>query len=162
MFLFQVISLVFTVVQVGYQIIFVTQHILNTTSPLHQSYRLPKVLQVGYDNFNNRHIKFVGAVSTDNEPRLFKDVIKHVRWRKAMREEINALENNDTWEIIDLPPGKKAIGCQWVYKIKIKSDGEFERDKARLVVLGKKVKIIFTHSLRLEKWSMCVHLLQLL
>lgn len=101
-------------------------------------------------------------MSTDNEPRLFKDVIKHVRWRKAMREEINALENNDTWEIIDLPPGKKAIGCQWVYKIKIKSDGEFERDKARLVVLGKKVKIIFTHSLRLEKWSMCVHLLQLL
>jgi hypothetical protein len=40
--------------------------------------------------------------------------------------------------IEDLPKGKKAIGCKWVYKIKYKSDGTLERHKAKLVALGNK------------------------
>lgn len=53
-----------------------------------------------------------------------------------MEHEIVALETNDTWEITDLPPGKKAISSKWVYKIKFKSDGTVERFKARFVVRG--------------------------
>lgn len=41
-----------------------------------------------------------------------------------------------TWTLEDLPQGKKAIGCQWVFRIKHRSDGSIERYKARLVVLG--------------------------
>lgn len=37
---------------------------------------------------------------------------------------------------MDLPHGKKAIGCKWVYKIKYNVDGTIERYKARLVILG--------------------------
>ena len=57
-------------------------------------------------------------------------------WRKSMCDEIQALEKNETWTMEDLPPGKKALGCQWVYRIKYKSDGSIERLKSRLVVFG--------------------------
>ena len=53
-----------------------------------------------------------------------------------MTKEISALEDNHTWEFTYLPPGKRALGCKWVYKIKYHADGTIERYKARLVVLG--------------------------
>jgi len=53
-----------------------------------------------------------------------------------MQREIHALEKNDTWEIDDLPPNKKALGCKWVYEIKYHSDGTMEKFKARLVIFG--------------------------
>ncbi|XP_031131698.1 uncharacterized protein LOC116033084 [Ipomoea triloba] len=53
-----------------------------------------------------------------------------------MTAEIQALENNSTWELTDLPLEKIPIGCKWVFKTKLKSDGTIERHKARLVVKG--------------------------
>lgn len=53
-----------------------------------------------------------------------------------MQLEIKALEDNKTWEIIDLPKGKNTIGSKWVYKIKFKANGEVERFKTRLVAKG--------------------------
>ncbi|KAL0455649.1 UNVERIFIED_CONTAM: Retrovirus-related Pol polyprotein from transposon RE1 [Sesamum latifolium] len=53
-----------------------------------------------------------------------------------MRQELDALEQNDTWEVVALPPGKKAIGNKWVYKLKLKADGSIDRYKARLVAKG--------------------------
>lgn len=53
-----------------------------------------------------------------------------------MQREITALEENNTWELTPLPPGKNAIDSKWVYKIKYKPNGEVERYKARLVAEG--------------------------
>ncbi|CAH9079365.1 unnamed protein product, partial [Cuscuta epithymum] len=74
--------------------------------------------------------------SSGHEPRSFKEAMTDNGWRSAMQNEIQALENNHTWDMVPLPHDKKALGCKWVYKIKYKSDGTIERLKARLVVFG--------------------------
>ena len=53
-----------------------------------------------------------------------------------MTEEHNALTKNQTWKVVTLPKGKKAIGNKWVYKVKLKADGSLEWFKARLVAKG--------------------------
>ena len=58
------------------------------------------------------------------------------RWMTAMREEIEALESNETWVLENLPKGQKAIRNKWVYKTKRGPNGEVERYKARLAVKG--------------------------
>lgn len=55
-----------------------------------------------------------------------------------MDEEITTIERNNTWELIDLPRGHKAIGVKWVYKTKLKENGEVDKYKARLVAKGYK------------------------
>lgn len=39
-----------------------------------------------------------------------------------MQQDINALEENQTWELVQLPPSKQPIGSKWVYKIKLKAN----------------------------------------
>ena len=40
---------------------------------------------------------------------------------------------NDTWELVELPSGRKPIGSKWVFKVKHTSDGKVERFKGRPV-----------------------------
>ena len=53
-----------------------------------------------------------------------------------MKEELDALHKTGTWDLVDLPSGKSAIDCKWVYKIKTRSDGAIDRYKARFVARG--------------------------
>ena len=53
-----------------------------------------------------------------------------------MDKEIEAFEVNNTWTLAPLPPGKTAISCKWVYRIKYLPYGSIERYKARLVAKG--------------------------
>ena len=57
-------------------------------------------------------------------------------WRKAMEEEIQALHQNNTWELVTMPKDVQPIFCKWVYKVKTKPDGSIKRYKARLVARG--------------------------
>ncbi|RVX19440.1 Retrovirus-related Pol polyprotein from transposon TNT 1-94 [Vitis vinifera] len=62
--------------------------------------------------------------------------LKISEWKKAVQDEIDALEKNGTWTITDLPVGKRPVGCKWIFTIKYKADGSVERFKARLVARG--------------------------
>ena len=50
-----------------------------------------------------------------------------------MKEELDALTKNHTWDLVTLPPGQSVVGCKWIYKIKTRSDGSIERYNVRLV-----------------------------
>jgi len=58
------------------------------------------------------------------------------KWYKAVKDELQALEENKRWTLMQLPLGRKAIDNKWVFKIKYNEDGNIERYKARLVVKG--------------------------
>ena len=49
---------------------------------------------------------------------------------------MQALDDNGTWNLVYLPTGKKAIGCRWVFAVKVNPDGSVTRLKARLVAKG--------------------------
>jgi hypothetical protein len=53
-----------------------------------------------------------------------------------VREELKAIADNETWELLDLPVGRKAIGLKWVFKVNKNEAGVVVRHTARLVVKG--------------------------
>jgi hypothetical protein len=58
------------------------------------------------------------------------------KWQQAVHEEMTSLVNMHTWDVVELPEGRRAIGTKWVFKTKTNSAGEVVRYKARLVVQG--------------------------
>ena len=58
------------------------------------------------------------------------------QWRDAALEEMKGHQSNGTWKLVELPPGEKAIGSKWIFKIKRKGDDSIEWFKAQIVAQG--------------------------
>ena len=73
-----------------------------------------------------------------NVPNNYKEAINSPEkdhWIKAMAEQIASLLANDTYELVELPPGVKPVGGRWTYRIKQDPDMTIEY-KARWVAQG--------------------------
>jgi hypothetical protein len=53
-----------------------------------------------------------------------------------MVEEMDVLDKNEAWDLVEFPTGRKAIGNKWVFKKKLNAEGKVEKYKARLVEKG--------------------------
>jgi hypothetical protein len=73
------------------------------------------------------------VVSSD-ELTSFTEAERSPSWRKAMMEEMDSIEENGTWSLIDLPPGRKSIGVKWVFKVKRDEHEAVSKHKAHLMV----------------------------
>ncbi|KAM7516070.1 hypothetical protein LguiA_005653 [Lonicera macranthoides] len=70
------------------------------------------------------------------EPAGYEEAATDQKWIAAMKEELKMIEKNQTWELVERPKHKKAIGVKWVYRTKLNPDGSVNKYKARLVVKG--------------------------
>ena len=73
------------------------------------------------------------------EPTSFKEAISspdQSKWKKAMKIEMKSLKDNNVWELVELPSGRKTVGSKLVFKVKTGADGNVERYKVRLVAQG--------------------------
>ena len=91
---------------------------------------------LSYHRLTPSYCTFLSSVSSVTIPKNVKEALDHLRWRQAMIVEMQALEHNNTWELMPLPSGKKAVGCRGVYAVKVGSDGQVDRLKAWLVAKG--------------------------
>jgi len=80
-------------------------------------------LQDIYNTTNEVHVVCLLAESKDVR---FEEAVVDEKWKKAMDEEIAAIERNNMWELSELPQGARPIGVKWVFKKKMNAQGEIE------------------------------------
>lgn len=86
-----------------------------------------------YTNLSSQFKGFVAKLDSIAIPTNIHSAMSDPKWKEAVMEEMGALIENQTWEIVKLPPNKKTVACRWIFAIKHKADGSIERNKARLV-----------------------------
>jgi len=98
--------------------------------------KYPMSNHVSYNRINKHHKQYLKQITINDEPNSYNEASKDPKWIEAMKNEMKALQENNTWTLTNLPQNRKSIGLKWIYKIKYKPDGQIERYKARLVAKG--------------------------
>lgn len=86
-----------------------------------------------YDTYTKEILAYSNQSNVILEPNYYYQAMKDSRWVEAINIELQALEDNKTWVLMPLSPGKPKVGCKWVFKVKYKPNGEVNRFKARFV-----------------------------
>lgn len=88
----------------------------------------------GISKPNAKYALLTFTIPTELKPVKF--VLKNDGWKAAMIKETKALATNDTWELVLRSSNMYVVGCCWVFKTKLRSNGGLERLKAHLVAKG--------------------------
>lgn len=91
---------------------------------------------ISYHQLSPSTYAFITSLESTSIPNSVHEALSHPGWQNAMIEEMTALDDNGTWDLVSRPAGKKAIGCKWVFAVKMNPDGTVARLKARLVAKG--------------------------
>ena len=81
----------------------------------------------------------LAAEVNDEDATTYKQIMKSEdksKWQEAMDAEMKSIMQHETWELVELPKNKKAIGCRWLFKVKKNADGTVNKYKARLCAKG--------------------------
>lgn len=84
----------------------------------------------------SEYSSFSAEIDAINVPKNHKEAVPHLK--RAMDDEIQALEGNETWEMISPPSNVSIIGSKWFCSVELRSDGTIDRYKVRLVAQGYK------------------------
>ncbi|CAI7770542.1 unnamed protein product, partial [Closterium sp. NIES-54] len=106
----------------------------------HPSFGKPKVVRAGSvaeqcDEDEIAHCYWAAVP----EPKTLAEALSGPdaeKWKQSAKEEYDSLLENETWELCELPPGKKAISSKLIFRHKYGPDGELTRYKSRLVAKG--------------------------
>jgi aminoglycoside phosphotransferase len=75
----------------------------------------------------------------EEEPTSFAEMEKsknRKQWLDATESELKSLKDSGTWVLTDLPPGREALKCKWLWKMEFDAIGRMTKFKARLVLKG--------------------------
>ena len=90
-------------------------------------------------NWWQNNVACINSEFSPEEPTTIREALSSSdkeQWKQALDNEYSAHIKNNTWTLGNLPEGRKAIDCRWVFKVKYNADGSVERHKARLVAKG--------------------------
>ena len=75
----------------------------------------------------------------NDEPTTYEESLNSSesdQWLTAMKSEMDSMNTNQVWTLVDPPEGIKLIGCKWIFKKKTDMEGNVITYKARLVAKG--------------------------
>ncbi|CAI7740829.1 unnamed protein product [Closterium sp. NIES-54] len=96
-------------------------------------------MAVQADEGEDEEMAFCFFTPLPGEPAIVEEALsgpQKEEWKAAMDVEFNSLIENGTWELVELPEGRRPISSKWVFKVKSGADGALERFKSRLVAKG--------------------------
>ena len=78
---------------------------------------------MSYNHLSSYSCSFIDSLDSILLPNTAHEALSHPSWHSAMIEEMNALDDNGTWDLVQLPIGKKAFGCRWIFTVKVTPNG---------------------------------------
>ena len=65
-----------------------------------------------YNHLSSHSCSFIASLDSILLPNNFHEVLSHRGWCSAMIKDMDALDDNGTKDLVQLPGGKKVTGCQ--------------------------------------------------